>query len=82
MKIIDKENKLDPKEQDNLVATLLSYVVYTIFCRSPEHKTYRMNANRSRDYAKRKLELQDKDINVRDSNLYLFVECFFRSWSV
>ena len=66
---------LNPQEQDNLVATLLSYVVFKIFCQSPEHKTYRINANRSRDYAKRKLEIQDKDIEVRESNLQLVIEC-------
>ena len=73
MTIIDKENKLNPEEQDNLVATLLSYVVFKIFCQSPEHKTYRINANRSRDYAMRKLKLQDKDIDVRESNLELVI---------
>lgn len=81
MEIIDKENKLHPDEQDNLVATLLSYVVYKIYCGSAEHQIYWRNANRSREYAKKKLGLVEKDVEVRRFNASSFTKDLFSNWS-
>jgi len=62
VEVIDKDGKLDSTVQNNYVATLLSYVVFHLFCKSPEHNTYRMNAIRSRDFAMKKLKLKNQQV--------------------
>ena len=79
MEVIDKDGKLDSTVQNNFVATLLSYVVFHLFCKSPEHNTYRMNSIRSRDYAMKKLKLKNQQVEVRHVNFESVVIFLFRS---